>query len=206
MDTFRWGEKSAEIKEIAAALNQLQAKLEGAKKDADNPYFKSKYADLEGIWCVLREHMPALGLSVTQTMGWLPVGEDIKTTLRTTLLHTSGQYISGEMPLMPSQQNPQGQGSAITYARRYCLAAITGVYQVDDDAEAACRDTSNKTAAPGNTATHGDSDLRTAVKQAANEAGFPGDTIFTSPAAKSKTYTDLLKMLQAGVLKGPAAK
>jgi hypothetical protein len=57
--------------------------------------------------------------------------------LVTTLLHSSGEWISGEMPVLTKDASPQAQGSGLTYARRYALAAIVGVYQTDDDAEAA---------------------------------------------------------------------
>lgn len=135
--TNTFGQKSEDITEIAKALCKVQAKIEGAKKDSVNPYFKSKYADLEAVWDSVRDLLTENGLSVAQTMGVHSAGEAAVSTLVTTLMHESGQYISGEMPLLLKQQDPQGQGSSITYARRYALAAILGVYQVDDDAETA---------------------------------------------------------------------
>src|ERR1700722_7792656 len=102
--------QSEDIKELACALNKVQSVLEGAKKDSVNPYFKSKYADLEAVWEVAREPLSTNGLSVVQTMGiqFTPAGEVI-TTLLTTLLHTSGQWISGDMPLFLKTADPQGQ-------------------------------------------------------------------------------------------------
>lgn len=128
--------RSEQINELAKALNAVQSVLEGAKKDSTNPFFKSKYADLESVWEAARPLLAPNGLSVAQTMGYLyGDGAPPTTTLITTLMHNSGQYISGEMPLVLKQHDPQGQGSAITYARRYCLAAILGIHQTDDDAE-----------------------------------------------------------------------
>jgi len=131
-------QKSDDIKELAIALNKVQAVLEGAKKDSVNPFYKSKYADLESVWEAARPLLATNGLSVTQTLGYVLSGNgEMMTTLITTLLHESGQYISGEMPLLLKTPDPQGQGSAISYARRYGLAAILGIYQTDDDAEVA---------------------------------------------------------------------
>ena len=135
--------QSESINELAAALSSLQGALEGAKKDSTNPYFKSKYADLEAVWEAARPLLQPNGLSVTQTMGYLATGEVPVTTLITTLLHSSGQWIGGEMPLYLKVQDAQGQGSAITYARRYCLAAILGIHQTDDDAESAITRSNN---------------------------------------------------------------
>lgn len=129
--------KTYETDKIAAALCELQSVLEGAKKDSTNPYFKSKYADLEAVWEAARPHLKACGLSVAQPLGYLVVGENVITTLKTVLMHTSGQFIIGEMPLFLKTNDPQGQGSAITYARRYSFAAMLGIHQTDDDGESA---------------------------------------------------------------------
>jgi hypothetical protein len=126
--------QSDQIDQIAAALCKAQASLRGAVKDSDNPFFKSKYADLESVWEACRESLAKNDLSVVQTTTCLP---EIGTCLVTTLAHSSGQWIRGFYPLRPVKDDPQGVGSAMTYARRYALAAIVGVIQVDDDAEAA---------------------------------------------------------------------
>lgn len=126
--------KSEKIGELAKALASLQSEVQGAIKDAKNPFFNSKYADLESCWAALREPLSKNGLAITQTMGFIP---ECGPTLVTTLIHSSGEWISGEQPISPSKQDPQGLGSAITYARRYGLSAITGLIQVDDDGEAA---------------------------------------------------------------------
>jgi len=124
---------STETDEIATALAKAQAAMEGAKKDAANPFYKSKYADLQSVWDACRKALTDNGLSIAQVTGW--VGETF--VLHTRLLHTSGQWIAGDMPIRCKDDTPQAMGSAITYARRYALAAIVGVYQTDDDAEAA---------------------------------------------------------------------
>jgi hypothetical protein len=126
--------QSDEIDVLATALGAMQSEVLTAKKDTTNPFFKSKYADLESCWDAIREALGGNGLSITQTMGYVVCGEQLVTTLKTTLMHSSGQWIQGEMPLFLPKMDAQAQGSAITYARRYGLAAITGLVQVDDDA------------------------------------------------------------------------
>lgn len=120
-------EKSQEINELAGALSKAQGQIHGAKKDSDNPFFKSKYADLESVWEAIRDPLTQNGLSVSQVV------ENMNLT--TILMHVSGQYLQGSYLLTPKDNSPQAIGSAISYARRYALASIVGVYQVDDDAE-----------------------------------------------------------------------
>lgn len=126
--------KSENINELAAALSKAQGQIMGAKKDSQNPFFKSNYADLASVWDAIREPLSKNGLAVIQTME-AAVGEE--TLLHTTLCHSSGQWIRGYLAIKAKDTSPQAQGSAITYARRYALAAIVGVAQIDDDANAA---------------------------------------------------------------------
>lgn len=122
------------INELAAALSKAQAEIIGAKKDANNNFFKTPYADLASVWDACRQPLTKNGLSVTQTTD---VSENGVMILVTTLLHSSGQHIQGRYPIQPVKNDPQGLGSAITYARRYALQAIVGVAPTDDDGEAA---------------------------------------------------------------------
>lgn len=123
---------SESLSELAPALCRAQGNISGAIKDATNPFFKTKYADMESCWAAVKGPLQAEGLSLVQTMGFVPGAGP---TLITTLLHTSGEWISGEQPVCAKADDPQALGSAITYARRYGLAAITALVQVDDDAE-----------------------------------------------------------------------
>ena len=122
-------QKSEQINELAAALAAAQAEIKGAVTDTENTFFKSKYADLESVWSCCKEPLTKNGLSVTQITKI--VGTDV--ILETLLLHKSGQFLIGEYPIRPVKADPQSLGSATTYARRYTLAAIVGVYQVEDD-------------------------------------------------------------------------
>lgn len=125
--------QSNSIAALAAALAKAQAEIAGAVKDSANPFFKSKYADLESVWSACRKPLTSNGLSVIQTT--LPMKQGLM--LVTTLAHSSGEWIRGYMPILAKDNTAQSQGSGISYARRYALAALVGVYQTDDDAEAA---------------------------------------------------------------------
>jgi len=127
--------QSENIGELAAALSKAQATMHNAKKDADNPYFKSKYADLTSIWSACREHLTLNGLAVVQTTD----ESDDAVVVVTKLIHSSGQWMEGRLKMKPVKNDPQGIGSCISYARRYALAAMVGVCTEDDDAEAATR-------------------------------------------------------------------
>jgi hypothetical protein len=132
--------KSETISTLAAALCAAQSQIRGAAKDASNPVFRSKYATLASVWDAAREPLTSNGLSVVQ----VPEQSEVGTcTLTTILLHTSGEWLSSTMsvPVLPQvvvkgqdpQQTAQGYGSALTYARRYALAAMVGIAPEDDD-------------------------------------------------------------------------
>lgn len=126
--------KSDSLDKLAPALCKAQGKIKHAIKDSANPFFKSRYADLTSVWDAIRDAFQAEGLSVTQVP---TISDDGVPCLETILLHSSGQWIGGKVPLNPVKNDPQGIGSAITYMRRYALQAIAGVCADDDDGEAA---------------------------------------------------------------------
>ena len=126
-------ETSENINELASALSKAQGKITGALKDSSNPFFKSKYADLASCWDACRQHLADNGLCVIQTtLG----GASDPATVVTRLIHSSGQWVQGRLTLTPKDNGPQAVGSTLTYARRYALAAIVGLAQIDDDANA----------------------------------------------------------------------
>ena len=125
---------SANIASLAAALAKAQAVIEGAIKDKANPAFRSRYADLAAVWDAIREPLTKNGLSLVQMPDTNDVNEPV---LVTRLLHASGEWLEGTYPLNPVKQDPQGYGSAITYARRYAAMAVCGVAPEDDDGNAA---------------------------------------------------------------------
>ena len=126
--------KSEHIGKLAEALAKAQGAIKHALKDSTNPHFKSSYADLASIWEACRKELSDNGLSVVQPCDFNEVGGLI---VETTLMHSSGEWISGKLFMPVPQATPQGIGSAITYARRYSLAAMVGIAPDDDDGEAA---------------------------------------------------------------------
>ena len=125
---------SESIAKLATALSIVQGKLTHAKKDSANPFFKSKYADLESVWDACRSLLAENGLCVMQFPGEFLEG---CMSLDTILAHSSGEYIKQTMEVPVTKLDPQGVGSALTYMRRYALAAVVGVVQADDDGNAA---------------------------------------------------------------------
>lgn len=121
---------SPTIDKIAGALVKAQKAIGSAKKNQENPFFKSSYADLAEVVEVIKKPLNDNGIVVLQ-----PVSGDL---LETVLLHESGEWLSGEVKIVNSKPNdPQAQGSAITYARRYGLLSMLNVPSEDDDAESA---------------------------------------------------------------------
>lgn len=129
---------SENINELATALAKAQGEMKNAGKNSDNPFFKSKYADLAEILNAVREPLSKYGLSISQLYDGMGV-PDKTITVTTLLMHSSGQYIGNTANYPVAKADIQGVGSAITYARRYSLAAILGLSQEDDDGNAACR-------------------------------------------------------------------
>lgn len=125
---------SEAINDLAAALAQAQGEIKGAIKDSANPFFKSSYADLASVWEAIRAPFSENGLSVIQATEPTD-GEEVIVTTR--VMHASGQWYEFTTTIPVSKADAQGYGSALTYARRYGLAAATGVAQIDDDGNAA---------------------------------------------------------------------
>lgn len=121
---------SEQIDQLAIALHAAQQKIKPAKKSANNPFLNSNYANLQDVWDACHEALTANDLAVAQTTDC-----DDKNMLivETTLMHKSGQWIQGRTAMNPVKIDPQGFGSAITYGRRYGLAAIVGICPEEDD-------------------------------------------------------------------------
>lgn len=126
-------QKSESIKELATALAKAQGQLENASKSSTNPHFKSKYADLAEVINTVRPVFAEHGLSVMQC----PSFEAGVVSVETVVMHSSGEWMASTVSAPVSKQDAQGVGSAITYCRRYSLAAVAGIAQEDDDANSA---------------------------------------------------------------------
>jgi len=135
-------EQSDTIAALAASLAKAQAVIEGAVKAKPNPAFKTKYADLSSVWEACRNALTSNGLSVVQSPGHLSEGRMEMTTM---LLHASGEWMRGSLTIPLGKVDAQSYGSAVTYGRRYALAAFVGVAPDDDDGNAA---TATKPEAP----------------------------------------------------------
>ena len=137
---------SESIAALAGALAKAQLQIEPASKNATNPHFRSHYADLASIWDACRGPLNTNGLSIVQ----FPCDGDVgRTGLTTMLIHSSGEWISETVTVRAMKDDPQGLGSALTYLRRYALAAVVGVTATeDDDGNAASTPANSRVAAP----------------------------------------------------------
>lgn len=171
---------------LAQALVKFQADLPDIGLDSENPHFKSKFASLPKITKIVLPKLAENGLSFTAG----GVVQDGQFGLSATLLHESGEERSGFFPIIAT--DPQKIGSAITYARRYMLASLTGIVaDVDDD---------------GNGAS-----LPTKAEQTASTAQARVAKATTAPAAKG-TLTNLVQStkddirvnyIEKGLISGP---
>ena len=117
--------------ELFKAFANFKKKLKQPLKDANNPFFKSKYVPLENVVQVVDEAMIDTGLSYTQGIADLEEGY---LRVDTIVLHESGEYmvIKGSK-VKPVKNDPQSAGSATTYARRYSLSTAFGIASDPDD-------------------------------------------------------------------------
>jgi hypothetical protein len=122
------------VSAIATALAKAQATMHGATKDSKNPAFRSSYASLSSVIDAIRAPLTENGIAFLQAPGAI-MAEGIPIT--TTLVHTSGEWITNTLVLPVAKRDPQGVGSAITYGCRYSLMAMLGLPPVDDDGNAA---------------------------------------------------------------------
>lgn len=124
-------------KELFKALAQFHQNLVQPSKNAQNPFLKNNYVTLEGVQNAVDKACKGTGLSYVQQVF---DGSDGKSVI-TRITHESGESISsGPLTLVPNKKDPQGYGSAITYAKRYRLAAIFGISsELDDDGNQASK-------------------------------------------------------------------
>lgn len=122
---------TAEHKTLAEALLAIQREIPAVEPDAVNPHFKSKFVSLGNLISKVRPVLNRHGVAVTQ---FPSLTDDNQPTLVTVLTHAaSGERMEYPAPLFLAKADPQGQGSAITYMRRYALATAFGVVDQEDD-------------------------------------------------------------------------
>lgn len=170
------------LDKLAPALVALQSELTPVDKSADNPFFKSSYAPLPEVMKALQPLLSKNKLAISQFVTNL----DGQSAMATMLIHESGQVLTvPPQPLLLTKQDPQSQGSAITYARRYGVMAVLGlVADEDDDGNRASQGASpastyNQSSAPRvNNSTNPPSDAQIRlIRQLASEQGLQADDI-----------------------------
>lgn len=156
---------------LNAALARAQKAMRAASKDKTNPHFKSKYADGAEVWSVWQEVGPDQGLSILQrpldaAPGYLRLG--------LTLLHDSGEERDcGIITLKLAKDDPQGYGSALTYASRYIMKAVGIASEEDDDANAASSKPARPAAKPAPAKPPDDVDREVAALRAIADRSTP---------------------------------
>jgi hypothetical protein len=205
--------EAVEHKNLAEALVAFQGEVGTVAKDANNPFFQSKYADLPAVKAAAQPILTKHGIAVVQEPGFTVVADKVYDTLTTTVIHGAGGYdnwLKSTMILKPAKNDPQAQGSAITYARRYAFMAVLGLVADEDDdgnaASAKARPTRAKAPKPADPDDENAAEVRKAVqrvKAAAKAAGFTpeaGGQYFKETYKESLiSCTDLDKLTEAAV-------
>lgn len=167
---------SQSIENISKSIIALNAELSNPKNTADNPFFKSKYAPLNEILNEVRPLLSRHGLAVIQNT----MSIDDRIGIQTVIIHTSGEQIASDILLLKGDKDTaQGQGSAITYGRRYQLSAMLSIASEDDD--------------DGNTASGEKPDPKKAVTPPVLKGEKPkgNHTEFMAKLSKSKTEANI---------------
>lgn len=164
---------------LAAAYTQAYAEVQNVVKNKENPHFKSDYADLSAVIDTVKPIFAKYGLAVYQAPGKIvPLPDNsLVIGVLSVLMHSSGAMMNVETQVpLGGKATAQAAGGAITYARRYALAAIAGIAQVDDDGnEASARDSGGADSARVTKAIAAAETLDDleSLKEAASETGDP---------------------------------
>jgi hypothetical protein len=190
--------KSEAINELAAALSKAQGEMKNAPTLSENPFYKSRYADLATVIDTAKPVLTKHGLSIVQT-----VGGNGAISVTTLLLHASGQWIESEVTFTPEKVDIQKAGAIITYLRRYSYASILGIAsEEDDDGNAAVDKTPKKPEAPKPEAPKPDIEVARKATREHMEKHEPMLSIgkpemFKADIAKAKTTEDLRAIYKA---------
>lgn len=129
---------SPEVDQIAKALAQAQKAFRPAKLDSRNPHYNNRYPSVSSVLDAALGPLNEQGIALVQ----IPISEDGQVGVHTRLIHSSGQYLGGNLLLRPVRNDPQGWASCVTYSRRYSLLGFLGLgvgEAEDDDGNAASR-------------------------------------------------------------------
>ena len=124
---------SPSVHEVFSALVKAQAQMGAAHKGAENPFFRSHYADLSEVLRVCKDAMNDNGLAILQPISTGKKG----VTVTTLLIHTSGEWISSSVDFPVGKLDSQEYGKAVSYGRRYSLMSFLSIPTEDDDGETA---------------------------------------------------------------------
>jgi hypothetical protein len=183
---------------ISKALFVMQANLEDVKKNAKNPHFQSRYADLGAVVEAVSPALEKAKLTLLQGASGMVCDGDYCTVVETMLLHESGEFVRSRLLLKPSKQDPQGAGSAITYGRRYGLQSLCGVCPEDDDG--------NKASVPREPRTVAKIGPEIVAKFAAFDGSVPPDEIVATIKSVQSHYKHEPTGLVADLFAGDEAR
>jgi hypothetical protein len=125
---------SESIKNLAQALNKAQAEMGSVTKGSDNPFYKSKFADINDVIKTVKGALNANGITYLQPLKLTEVAGKKVTVVETVLLHSSGEYMSSETEVVVKEgTDAQKFGASITYSRRFGLQSMIGLPAEDDD-------------------------------------------------------------------------
>ncbi len=180
----------SKIETLASAMAAAFAEIEAATKSANNPHFKSKYADLGAVIDAIKPALIKHNLFFTQH----PEPTENGVCIETMLHHSGGEQMSlGKLFVPADKQNAHGFGSALTYARRYGLQTGFGVPAEDDDGNAAVRNNASDSAEPKIAGIHKIKERLRLLQTAGNAA----DTLDIFNALVSSNADDLTKIKEA---------
>lgn len=182
---------SPTIGKLTEALAKANLSFEAIKKETENPYFKSQYADLSTLIAATRGALSKNGLVVIQT----PRTKEGLVFVTTALLHTSNEWISEDLELRPAKSDPQGCGSAMTYARRYAYQSILNIAgEVDDDGNAASGKTAKGSSKPSIDEAEEQFQERSGGQRASVVMVNAFEAMFKTSGKTEKQLTDVLRV------------
>jgi hypothetical protein len=129
---FQLNEQSPTLGKLAKSLAKFQTELAPASMDSKNPFFNSKYSDISEVLKACQSLLGKNGIALTQ--GSTTCKRTGLFSVWSQLTHESGEYIRTGVAVSLGKKDNHAIGSALTYGRRYSLAAIVGISQQDDDA------------------------------------------------------------------------
>lgn len=122
--------------QVLQALAKVKSKLQGVAKSTNNPFFKSKYADLNAYLDAVEPLLEENGMLLLQPVTAVHTNQGLENVVTSRIVHVaSGQTVESSMKLVGGS-DMQKMGSGVTYARRYTLGSLLSMQALDDDGEA----------------------------------------------------------------------